>query len=607
MFGKFDAERIFTKYGFNSSLKNDETIEMTAKAFSKNEYTVANGPKGRNRLNSGILRNQFILLLDSLNGRPLNDYAFSGVSLLHDDQYVLVHQNENSDIWEVYQGNTPNSPRKIYNAITLENFFDEMKEKKLKKENPENILLEIDEIINDRKTDFIIWLSHNCNGKSEFQKHIVDIIEKWLDEKIPNANIGNLFRFAKSASYEIEKNRILNLSTWNDVNEKDQNGRPLTALNHYSNFLKESNAINSSSSQLSDYPVFTPSQVIYYGVPGCGKSNGIKERLKSVPDFNKVSVVFHPDYTNAEFIGQIRPKVRNHSVTYEFIAGPFAKILRRAYLNPNQEFYLVIDEINRGKASAILGEVFQLCDRIKPNDEKDEFGYGPGWSVYGVDHEDLNDYIRDIKSFASEVHEGCDAPVEFAAEDGRGEVLAYKAIDINWPGFGNDSKLHFTENTAIRLPPNLSIFATMNTSDQNVFTLDNAFQRRFDMELVRNEFAKGSVDGFKTEAICNQHNAKIVGTETTWGEFWEWANSKITQVLKGLSSTEDKRLGVWFVCNVNGEIPEKVFAEKVLKYLWDDAFKFKRPQIFAEGCDTLENLISRFHEVQFGVFKNFGA
>lgn len=78
-------------------------------------------------------------------------------------------------------------------------------------------------------------------------------------------------------------------------------------------------------------------------------------------------------------------------------------------------------------------------------------------------------------------------------------------------------------------------------------------------------------------------------------------------MLKGLSSTEDKRLGVWFVCNVNGEIPEKIFAEKVLKYLWDDAFKFKRTQIFAEGCDTLETLISKFHEVKFEVFKSFGG
>ncbi|MCQ2102210.1 MAG: AAA family ATPase [Fibrobacter sp.] len=601
MFGKNDANQLFAKYGFNQDTKNDETSLNTAKAFVRSEYTVAGSGNGRNRLNSGILRNQFILLLDSLNGQNLTDDIFSGVSLLRREQFVLVHEKQESELWNVYQGNSPSIPKKIHEHISLHVFFDEFLKDKTLTENF------TEESIEDRKTDFIIWLSQNCKGKVEFQKHVVDIIEKWLDEKIPNANIGNLFRFAKSTSYEVEKNRILNLSTWNDVNEKDQNGRPLTALNHYSNFLKESNAIDSSSSKQPAYPVFPPSQIIYYGVPGCGKSNTIKEKLKSVPDFNKVCVVFHPDYTNSEFIGQIRPKVRNHSVTYEFVAGPFAKILRRAYLNPNQEFYLVIDEINRGKASAILGEVFQLCDRIKPNDEKDEFGYGPGWSVYGVDHEDLNDYIRDIKSFANESHDGCDTPVEFSEEDGRGEVSAYKSIDINWLGFGENGKLRFTENTAIRLPPNLSIFATMNTSDQNVFTLDNAFQRRFGMELVRNEFAKGEVDGFKTEAIRNQHNAKIVGTETTWGEFWEWANSKITQVLKGLSSTEDKRLGVWFVCNVNGEISEKVFAEKVLKYLWDDAFKFKRTQIFAEGCDTLETLISKFHELKFGVFKSFGA
>lgn len=363
--------------------------------------------------------------------------------------------------------------------------------------------------------------------------------------------------------------------------------------------------LNSGNENLSK-PSFTPSQIIYYGVPGCGKSNTIKEQLKNVPDFNKISVVFHPDYTNAEFIGQIKPKLKNHSVSYEFTPGPFAKILRRAYLNPNQNFYLVIDEINRGQASAILGEVFQLCDRIKPNDDKDEFGYVAGWSVYGIDHDDMNDYIRSISSYLKENHDGCETPVEYTPEDGRGEVSAYKSIDINWPGFGETGKLHFSEITPIRLPPNLSILATMNTSDQNVFTLDNAFQRRFDMELVRNEFAKDDAGNFKTEAVCIQHDAKIAGTETSWSEFWEWANRKMTILLKGLSSTEDKRLGVWFVCNVNGEISEKIFAEKVLKYLWDDAFKFKRPQIFIDGCDTLENLISKFHEVKFGVFKNFG-
>lgn len=320
---------------------------------------------------------------------------------------------------------------------------------------------------------------------------------------------------------------------------------------------------------------FTPSQIIYYGVPGCGKSNKIREQLKDVPEKNKVRVVFHPEYTNAEFIGQILPKVNGH-VTYEFTPGPFTQIIKRAYLNPNEQFYLVIEEINRGNAAAIFGDTFQLLDRLKAG-ETDSLGNDPanaavntfteGWSQYFVQNDDVNAYIRGTEN----------------------------SIQI-----GN---IRFDLNTAIRLPPNLSILATMNTSDQNVFTLDNAFQRRFDMELVRNEF------DLTKPAVNAQYNAEIDDTGIKWGQFWGWINAKITATLKGLSSTEDKRLGVWFVSNVGGIIDDKVFAEKVLKFLWDDVFKFKRPQIFADGIDTLEKLINSFEKPsegkeRFDVFKD---
>lgn len=319
----------------------------------------------------------------------------------------------------------------------------------------------------------------------------------------------------------------------------------------------------------------TPSQIIYYGVPGCGKSNKIREQLKNVPEKNKVRVVFHPEYTNAEFIGQILPKVNGH-VTYEFTPGPFTQIIKRAYLNPNEQFYLVIEEINRGNAAAIFGDTFQLLDRLKAG-ETDSLGNDPanaavntfteGWSQYFVQNDDVNAYIRGNEN----------------------------SIQI-----GN---IRFDSNTAIRLPPNLSILATMNTSDQNVFTLDNAFQRRFDMELVRNEF------DLTKPAVNAQYNAEIDDTGIKWGQFWGWINAKITATLKGLSSTEDKRLGVWFVSNVGGIIDDKVFAEKVLKFLWDDVFKFKRPQVFAEGIDTLEKLINSFEKPsegkeRFDVFKD---
>lgn len=346
-------------------------------------------------------------------------------------------------------------------------------------------------------------------------------------------------------------------------------------------FLQEQNILDALVEKKDSTPASSPSfnskpsQIIYYGVPGCGKSNKIREQLKDVPEKNKVRVVFHPEYTNAEFIGQILPKVNGH-VTYEFTPGPFTQIIKRAYLNPNEQFYLVIEEINRGNAAAIFGDTFQLLDRLKTG-ETDSLGNDPanasvntfteGWSQYFVQNDDVNAYIRGTEN----------------------------SIQI-----GN---IRFDSNTAIRLPPNLSILATMNTSDQNVFTLDNAFQRRFDMELVRNEF------DLTKPAVNAQYNAEIDDTGIKWGQFWGWINAKITVTLKGLSSTEDKRLGVWFVSNVGGIIDDTVFAEKVLKFLWDDVFKFKRPQIFADGIDTLEKLINSFEKPsegkeRFDVFKD---
>lgn len=364
-----------------------------------------------------------------------------------------------------------------------------------------------------------------------------------------------------------------NYETFNILLNK--NDRHLLLLSGEKESDEENNLETSKKVKVPVQPLDPPKQIIYYGVPGCGKSNKIREKLKNVPEKNKVRVVFHPEYTNAEFIGQILPKVNGH-VTYEFTPGPFTQIIKRAYLSPNEHFYLVIEEINRGNAAAIFGDTFQLLDRLKAG-ETDSLGNDPanaavnmfteGWSQYFVQNDDVNAYIRGNEN----------------------------SIQI-----GN---IRFDSNTAIRLPPNLSILATMNTSDQNVFTLDNAFQRRFDMELVRNEF------DLTKPAVKTQYEAEIDDTGIQWGKFWGWINAKITATLKGFSSTEDKRLGVWFVSNVGGIIDDKVFAEKVLKFLWDDVFKFKRPQIFADGIDTLEKLINFFEKPsegkeRFDVFKD---
>ena len=48
------------------------------------------------------------------------------------------------------------------------------------------------------------------------------------------------------------------------------------------------------------------------------------------------------------------------------------------------------------------------------------------------------------------------------------------------------------------IPSNLTILATMNTSDQNVFTIDTAFKRRWRMHRIKNNFNNENNSIFKT-------------------------------------------------------------------------------------------------------------
>ncbi|MBQ8776116.1 MAG: AAA family ATPase [Treponema sp.] len=324
------------------------------------------------------------------------------------------------------------------------------------------------------------------------------------------------------------------------------------------NALTEKGSFEVKGSNLST--THTPSQTIYYGVPGSGKSHKIDELTKNLPEEQTLRVVFHPEYTNADFVGQILPSLNDGGVDYRFKAGPFSRILKKSIQNPNTPYYLIIEEINRGNAAAIFGDLFQLLDR---NAE--------GYSCYEIENLDLNAFIRSKSSTHT------DSTVE-------------SSVDIG----GNI----WTEVTGIRLPPNLSILATMNTSDQNVFTLDNAFQRRWDMELVPN-----TCDDKK------QMNAKIKVLEQaiTWENFQSEINKIIAEKgnESGFSSMEDKRLGCWFIKNQDGVIDTDKFANKVLKYLWDDAFKFNRSEIFIDEVKNFEKLKNLFiGDKGFEIFKD---
>lgn len=338
--------------------------------------------------------------------------------------------------------------------------------------------------------------------------------------------------------------------------------------------------------------------ILLYGVPGSGKSWTIEHEYCK-PGTKVERLVFHPDYTNADFVGQILPVVDpvDKQVTYEFTPGPFTNILRAAYWNPCQKYVLIIEEINRGNAPAIFGDIFQLLDRTVEEKTVDGVTYPAGTSEYGITNENV-------------------ARVVYG--DGGHKV---------------------------RIPSNLSILGTMNTSDQNVFTLDTAFQRRWRMRLIENNF-----NNVRTSLA----NAQILDTQITWRNFCETINGIIVSNKAKMASAEDKRLGVYFIHESDlkfderalpsGEyvtltvevdalmkkellgsitddekirleqirdaiIQNRVFPEKVIKYLWDDAFKFNPEALFdTETMESLEQVIRTFvysrGKDRFNIFKS---
>ncbi len=270
--------------------------------------------------------------------------------------------------------------------------------------------------------------------------------------------------------------------------------------------------------------------ILFYGVPGSGKSYKIKMEYCNDENFME-RVVFHPDYTYSDFVGQILPQNNEGHISYSFTAGPFTKILKKAYRDTENNYFLVVEELNRGNAPAIFGDVFQLLDRNEN-----------GESEYGINNSDIAEFV-----------------------------------------YGDKDEM-------VKIPSNLFILATMNTADQNVFTLDTAFKRRWRMCCVCNDVSR-----------CNYVHTSICNTEITWKSFLKTINQVIVETAENNIGVEDKRLGVFFVSKEELQSTE-LFGEKVLMYLWTDVFKFNHEEIFKEEYKTLEDLLNGFQNLKFGIF-----
>lgn len=245
-----------------------------------------------------------------------------------------------------------------------------------------------------------------------------------------------------------------------------------------------------------------PRQIILWGAPGTGKSYTIDKKIRSIKlnQDNIIRVTFHPAMDYSTFVGAYKPVMNGALIAYEFRPQAFLNAYEIACSHPEEPVFLIIEEINRGNCAQIFGDTFQLLDR----DDKLE-------SKYPITpNEDIKKWLESTQ---------------------------------------------IKDKVKLKLPSNMFIWATMNSSDQSLYKLDSAFQRRWKM------LYSPINPGVNDIIIRIDKN-----TTVKWGVFLDNINKKIAK------ECEDKKIGPFFVKGNNGEISAEDFVGKVLNYLYRAVF-----------------------------------
>lgn len=343
---------------------------------------------------------------------------------------------------------------------------------------------------------------------------------RFLEEKI--TVLGNENSYFTSQWNGVDNGRGLSLQNFNRLLADISQGL-LEIVKQDDSYKLIKKTLNNDVS-----PLVKTCNTIYYGSPGTGKSYRVNEIVEPLNVKYYERVTFHPEYDNSSFLGGYKPvsdldSEGNDVLKYKFVPQVFTKIYERAWQDLDNQYYLVIEEINRGNCAEIFGEIFQLLDRN---------------SNYTVTpSKELNEYL------INEVFE-----------------------DENHLGIVN----------GLRLPPNLSILATMNTSDQSLFPMDSAFKRRWDWEYIPINYDDRDNESFYFEIDIED------GKKYNWIKFIEKINLNHIKVNPSLGM--DKCIGNYFIKpDKENVISLKPFINKVIFYLWNDVFKDEDNKVFEEN------------------------
>lgn len=378
------------------------------------------------------------------------------------------------------------------------------------------------------------------NTRSQYISALKAVSTQFADAIAPFTSV---FEIANADPLEKAVAAIKSDVTYEEFNRSRGNGSLSAGLDLYNRFLLERKAepTRDICYRTGYHSKFSRNRILF-GAPGTGKSFTLNHEkdllLADGGEYERVT--FHPDYSYANFVGTYKPVPCKDSdgkdaITYSYVPGPFMRTYVKALQNSRTDapnpFLLVIEEINRANVAAVFGDVFQLLDR--GNDEVSEY------------------------------------PIQ-ASED----IKKYLAGELG----GNPD-----DYAEIRIPDNMFIWATMNSADQGVFPMDTAFKRRWDFTYLGIDDSEAGIVGKKV--ILGQGDYRRIVE-------WNALRKAINNELLTYKVNEDKLMGPYFISKKN--LPEdemidpavfaRIFKNKVIMYLFDDAAKQKRITLFG-GCD----------------------
>lgn len=400
----------------------------------------------------------------------------------------------------------------------------------------------------DNETAFRVWFAelekdngehYSKNTQDQYISALKNVGLTFADAIRP---FSSVFQIDDIGTFERAASAIRADASFAEFNRNRSNGSLSAGLELYKQFLIERTKNVQNVCCSTGYQSNYFRNRIFFGAPGTGKSftlnNEKDDLLANGGAYERVT--FHPDYSYANFVGTYKPVPCKDSegkdaITYSYVPGPFMRIYVKALQNSRtavpKPFLLIIEEINRANVAAVFGDVFQLLDRS--GDEVSEY------------------------------------PIQ-ASED----IKKYLAGALG--GIPDD----YSE---IQIPDNMFIWATMNSADQGVFPMDTAFKRRWDFTYLGIDDSEAGIIGKKV--ILGQGEYRRVVE-------WNALRKAINNELLTYKVNEDKLMGPYFISKKNlpeGEMIDpaiftRIFKNKVIMYLFDDAAKQKRITLFG-GCD----------------------